>query len=110
MSEREGGDQRSTSCCSVWDAASEKQLDVVTQKDSQINCLGLSPDGAQLAAGGWERVRMFDMAAGGGLQGGHHAVAAANSTTAAANANAASFTVHEKNVTTLGYQADGAWM
>ncbi|KAI6178655.1 Target of rapamycin complex subunit LST8 [Aphelenchoides besseyi] len=78
----------------IWDAVSEKQTDVITHKDSQVNNLTISPDGLQIAAASWERVRLYDL--------NHHGIHSGQA--------AHTFTVHEKNVTTLGYQAEGDWI
>jgi G protein beta subunit-like protein len=74
-----------------WDASTGDQKCVVPHKDSQVNCLAISPDGHQLTAASWERVRMYDI----------------NNLT---RPNTPSFIVHEKNVTTLGYQTEGIWI
>ncbi|KAI6219184.1 Target of rapamycin complex subunit LST8 [Aphelenchoides fujianensis] len=78
----------------LWDCVSEKQVDVIAHKDSQVNGLAISPDGIQVAAAGWERLRLYDL-----NHQGLHAGQAAHT-----------FTPHEKNVTTLGYQTEGDWI
>jgi G protein beta subunit-like protein len=74
-----------------WDTATGNQKCLVQHKDSQVNCMAISPDNYTLTAASWERVRMYDI----------------NNLT---RQNIPTFTVHEKNVTTLGYQAEGIWI
>lgn len=75
----------------IWDPASGDQKYVLPHKDSQVNCMAISPDNSQLAAASWERVRTYDM-------------------NNLARTNLHQWTVHEKNVTTLGYQTEGVWI
>ncbi|KAH7726804.1 LTS8 protein [Aphelenchoides avenae] len=74
-----------------WDAGTQRQLECIPHKESQVNEMCITPDGAQLVVAGWQHVRMYDMQCP--TQQGLH-----------------TFGVHDKNVTCLGFQADGAWM
>lgn len=74
-----------------WDVTTQKQLEVLSHKESQVNCMAVSPDCTQLAVAGWEKVRLYD-------------------TTNPATKSMNAFQVHEKNVTTLGFQQEGMWM
>eukprot|EP00088_Acartia_fossae_P015169 TRINITY_DN1826_c0_g1_i1.p1 TRINITY_DN1826_c0_g1~~TRINITY_DN1826_c0_g1_i1.p1 ORF type:complete len:350 (+),score=44.03 TRINITY_DN1826_c0_g1_i1:50-1099(+) len=59
--------------------------------DSQVNCMGVTPDGTMLVAGGYQRIRMYDLTS--------------------SNLN---FVVNyegiSKNVMAVGCQEDGKWM
>jgi G protein beta subunit-like protein len=74
-----------------WDITTMRQLESITHKESQVNDMCITPDGAQLAVAGWQHLRMYDMQSPS-PQGLH------------------TFSVHDKNVSCLGFQADGSWM
>ncbi|CAD5210292.1 unnamed protein product [Bursaphelenchus xylophilus] len=48
-----------------WDVVTRKPLEVLTHKESQVNCLAISPDSTQLAAAGWEKAEGYWMFTGG---------------------------------------------
>ncbi|KAL3087749.1 hypothetical protein niasHT_029513 [Heterodera trifolii] len=75
----------------IWDVASQKQLEALPYKESQVNNICITPDGAQLLVGAWQNIRFYDLQCPT-AQGLH------------------TFSVHEKNVTSVGFQVDGAWM
>uniref|UniRef100_A0A914HED3 Target of rapamycin complex subunit lst8 n=1 Tax=Globodera rostochiensis TaxID=31243 RepID=A0A914HED3_GLORO len=75
----------------IWDVASQKQLEALPYKESQVNNICITPDGAQLLVGAWQNLRFYDLQCPT-PQGLH------------------TFSVHEKNVTSVGFQVDGAWM
>uniref|UniRef100_A0A915CWG0 Target of rapamycin complex subunit lst8 n=1 Tax=Ditylenchus dipsaci TaxID=166011 RepID=A0A915CWG0_9BILA len=75
-----------------WDTATQKNTLSLQYKESQINNLCITPDGTQLAVGAWQNLRMYSLKEP--TANGLH-----------------TFSVHDqKNVTAVGFQADGKWM
>lgn len=74
----------------LWQAHTGQCLKSLQHNESQVNCLEISPDSGQyLAAGGYQRIRMFDV----------------NNSTPVVNYEGVS-----KNVMDVGFQKEGKWM
>jgi len=76
----------------IWDVDTGHCRETITHKESQVNALSISPDGAQLVAVGWQHIRIYDLA------------------TAAVATQVLTYEGVNKNVVAVGYQADGRWM
>ncbi|VDO97583.1 unnamed protein product [Soboliphyme baturini] len=75
----------------LWNVASALCIRTMDHADSQVNKLEVSPDGALLAAAGYQHIRMYDLK----------------------TANACPFINYEgmtKNVTTVGFHTNMRWM
>ncbi|CAK5085207.1 unnamed protein product [Meloidogyne enterolobii] len=75
----------------LWDVATQMQLEALHYKESQVNTMCITPDGAQFLIGGWQNLRIYDL----------------NCLTNSGLHNSA---VHEKNITSVGFQSDGVWL
>jgi len=78
----------------VWDPLDHRQVDSIPSiKESQVNCIALSTIGdqhLQMALGGYQWMRLYDM----------------NHLTQPLHV----FNVHERNVSTIGFNKEGTWM
>uniref|UniRef100_A0A1I8B2M1 Target of rapamycin complex subunit lst8 n=1 Tax=Meloidogyne hapla TaxID=6305 RepID=A0A1I8B2M1_MELHA len=75
----------------LWDVEKQMQLEALHYKESQVNNICITPDGAQFLIGAWQNLRIYDL----------------NCLTNTGLHNSA---VHEKNITAVGFQGDGVWM
>uniref|UniRef100_A0A8R1DT73 Target of rapamycin complex subunit lst8 n=1 Tax=Caenorhabditis japonica TaxID=281687 RepID=A0A8R1DT73_CAEJA len=73
----------------LWSLGTGKSIGTIQHADSQVNALSLTSTGRDLAVGGWQRVRIYDVSSG----------------------KEPKATIElPRNVTVVGFEATGRWM